>query len=113
MGAEHEYSCAVEVALEAIGPKWSVVVLALVKEEPRRYSDLARLLPEISDKVLTERLRALESEGLIDRSVGDQSPPHVTYSLAEGATGIVPALEALFAWGEARAAERGLTIRGA
>ncbi len=59
------YHCPVEVATDVVGGKWTAVVLAHVKEAPRRFSELRRLIPDISEKMLTQRLRSLEADGLL------------------------------------------------
>ena len=61
------YGCGVEVSLAVLGGKWKPVILARLKEQPMTYGDLRRALPSLSDKVLTERLKQLEEQGLAMR----------------------------------------------
>src|SRR5688572_25702615 len=87
-----EDMCAVEVALEVLGGKWRVVILAQVKEGPKRYADLRRLIPRMSEKMLTQRLRELVDEGL----VASRSGAYVLTPYGESAR---PVLQALYDWG--------------
>jgi DNA-binding HxlR family transcriptional regulator len=82
----------VQLALDVLGGKWRVVLLAHLKEAPRRYSDLRRLVPRMSDKMLTQRLKELVSEGLIARKDG----AYVLTGRGESARDV---LQALFDWG--------------
>ncbi|MGI9595152.1 MAG: winged helix-turn-helix transcriptional regulator [Acidimicrobiales bacterium] len=94
------YHCPVEVAMEVVGGKWTPVILAHVKEAPRRFSELRRLIPDISEKMLAQRLRELEAEGIVERTVVSDTPPHVEYDLTSAGRSLEPALEALYRWGE-------------
>ncbi len=104
------YYCPVEVATEVMGGKWTAVILAHIKESPRRFSELRRLMPHISEKMLTQRLRGLERDGLLSRTVISNTPPHVVYDLTEDGRSLAPALQALYDWGTHRADSLGLRI---
>ena len=104
------YYCPVEVTMEVVGGKWTAVILAHVKEGPRRFSDLRRLIPDISEKMLTQRLRTLEAKGILSRTVLADTPPHVEYDLTEAGRSLAPALQALYDWGQEWAAVNDLTI---
>ena len=97
------YSCPVELSLEFVGGKWKTVILAWVKEAPRRYGELRALMPGISDKVLTERLKDLDALGLVIKKAG-------VYSLSARGDSLRPILDALYAWGDAAARELPVTI---
>ncbi|RSM79042.1 transcriptional regulator [Kibdelosporangium aridum] len=105
------YYCPVEFAVDTIGGKWAVVILAHLKEGALRYGELRRLMPDITEKMLTQRLRELEAAGLIERTVESQAPLAVSYRLADET--LRPVLEALYAWGESRAAQVGTKIEPA
>ena len=75
--------CHARLAIEIIASKWSVVILFALSEEPRRHSELVALSGGISRKVLTQTLRRLQSNGLIDRHAYAEAPPRVEYSLTE------------------------------
>jgi DNA-binding HxlR family transcriptional regulator len=107
--AKH-YNCAVELAVDVIGGAWRPVILAHLKEGVHRYGELRRRLPGVSDKMLTQRLRELEHDGLIERHDFGTVPPRVEYRLsAEGRT-LVPVLQALYDWGTARAERTGTPV---
>ncbi|MEV7028198.1 helix-turn-helix domain-containing protein [Kitasatospora sp. NPDC093558] len=106
----HQVHCAVELSLEVLGGKWATVVLAHLKEGVHRYGALRRRMPGVSEKVLVQRLRGLEARGLIERRVDDAVPPGVEYRLTEEGMSLVPVLEALYVWGERRAARTGVRI---
>lgn len=94
------YYCPVEVTMELIGGKWTAVILAHLKESPHRFSELCRLIPDISEKMLTQRLRAMENEGIISRTVLGDTPPHVQYDLTDAGRSLAPALQSLYDWGQ-------------
>jgi DNA-binding HxlR family transcriptional regulator len=97
------YDCPVELALDVLGGKWRVVLLARLKEGPQRYSDLRRLVPRMSDKMLTQRLRELGETGLIARRAGK-------YSLTSTGASARRVLQALYDWGQAIAPSQELRL---
>jgi DNA-binding HxlR family transcriptional regulator len=94
-----EQSCATRRALERLGSKWRVLVIYALLAGPQRHARLRQRLPGISQKVLTETLRGMEEDGLVERRVLKEDPPaHVEYALtALGATLREP-LAAICAW---------------
>ncbi|TDE10970.1 winged helix-turn-helix transcriptional regulator [Jiangella asiatica] len=104
------YYCPVEVTVDVIGGRWTPVILAHLKEGTHRYGELRRKMPDVTEKVLTQRLRQLERDGLVARTVHDGVPAPVSYDLTPEGRSLTPVLEALYAWGERRAAGRGLVI---
>lgn len=105
------YNCPVEVAMELVGGRWTAVVLAHLKESPRRFSELGRLIPDISEKMLTQRLRSMESEGIVSRTVRSDTPPHVEYDLTDAGRSLAPVLQSLYDWGEHWADTHGISIQ--
>ncbi|HEY4082084.1 MAG TPA: helix-turn-helix domain-containing protein [Burkholderiaceae bacterium] len=101
-------SCATEFALELLGGKWATVILARLKEGPLRYSDLRRLLPTLSEKVLTQRLEDLQERGLVAKRSVDAASTR--YVLTADAQALRPALQHLYEWGEAQAERFNVTI---
>ena len=91
--------------MDVIGGRWRSVLLARLKEGVHRYGELRRLVPGISEKMLTQRLRELESDGLVIRRDLERNPPHVEYELTAEGRSLVPVLQAMWDWG-ARRAER-------
>ncbi|NYI90371.1 DNA-binding HxlR family transcriptional regulator [Amycolatopsis endophytica] len=104
------YHCPVELAVDVIGGKWAVVILAHLKESEHRYGELRRRLPGISEKMLTTRLRELEAAGLVERIAAEGKVPAVTYRLAPEGRELAPALQILYDWGERRAKREGVPI---
>jgi DNA-binding HxlR family transcriptional regulator len=101
------YHCPVELALDVIGGKWRAVILAHLKEKPHHYGELRRKVPDISEKMLAQRLRELQEAGLVSRT---EVPPRVEYSLTDEGRTLGPPLQALYDWGLQRAARTGEVI---
>ncbi len=97
----HIYTdCPVEAALDIIGGKWKSVILFRLMEKKRRFNELRRLIPKITQRMLTNQLRELEHDGLIDRTVFPEIPPKVEYSLTTLGETLKPLLITLKCWGE-------------
>ncbi|MCA5892273.1 helix-turn-helix transcriptional regulator [Isoptericola sp. NEAU-Y5] len=107
---EIRYGCPVEVTLGVIGGAWSVVILAHLKEGPRRYGELRRLVTGISEKMLTQQLRHLVTVDLVVRRPLGGNPPAVEYTLTDDGRRLGPALQALHDWGADRAERDGLVV---
>jgi len=103
--------CATELAIDYLSGKWKPVILARLKDRPLRYGELRRLIPRLSDKVLTERLRDLESLGLVERRPGTKANA-VVYRLTKRGESLRPTLQSLYEWGDALAAELNVRIGG-
>jgi DNA-binding HxlR family transcriptional regulator len=105
------FGCPVELALSLIGGKWKTIILARLKQGPLRYGELRRTVPDLAEKVLTQRLRELEADGFVTRvsAVGSRA---TRYTLSDRGRSLSPALEALYAWGERAARESGARFRG-
>ncbi|WP_145950165.1 helix-turn-helix domain-containing protein [Paenibacillus sp. Y412MC10] len=95
-----KYNIPVEAALEVIGGKWKVVILCYLTKGTRRTGQLKRLMPGITQKMLTQQLRELEKDGIISRVIYNQVPPRVEYSLTEYGQTLSDILDALCKWGE-------------
>jgi DNA-binding HxlR family transcriptional regulator len=105
------YGCPVELSLDLLGGKWKCVILARLKDRPLSYGELRRLISDLSDKVLTERLKGLEARGLVTRMRRSGQPARVRYALTERGESLRPILEALYSWGEQAAADLHLQLR--
>jgi DNA-binding HxlR family transcriptional regulator len=87
--------------LNRVGDKWSVLIVSLLAEGPKRFSDLRRTIEGISQRMLTLTLRGLERDGLITRSVYPTIPPRVDYALTPLGHTLQDHVRALAAWAEA------------
>ncbi|MBD0269374.1 MAG: winged helix-turn-helix transcriptional regulator [Cyanobacteria bacterium Co-bin8] len=90
----------VQTTLKILGGKWKILILWHLKEETRRFSELKRLIPEITEKMLSQQLRELASDGIISRKAYSELPPKVEYSFTAYGKTLVPVLQALCNWGE-------------
>jgi DNA-binding HxlR family transcriptional regulator len=104
------FNCPSEFAMEVLGGKWKTVILCFVKEGPCRYSEIRRLAPNLSDKMLTQRLKDLQSAGLITRCKGEGENTTDVYTLTERGESLHQILSALYKWGRQHAEEYGVTI---
>jgi DNA-binding HxlR family transcriptional regulator len=93
--------CAVEATLQFIDGKWKGVILWHLLAETLRFNQLRRLLPSVTQRMLTNQLRELEQDGLVARRVYAEIPPKVEYSLTERGRTLEPVLLALKGWGDA------------
>jgi DNA-binding HxlR family transcriptional regulator len=87
-------------AIELIGKRWTGAIIWSLSDGPLRYGDLKRAVPGLSDRLLSQRLRELESVGLVDREVKDDLPVRVIYRLTDKGDGLRPAIESLGQWAE-------------
>src|ERR671915_1744585 len=106
--AEHRYQqfCALARALDVAGDRWTLLIVRELAPGPRRFTDLVEGLPGISRKVLTERLRQLERDGVIAR--GELPPPAArqVYALTDDGRDLAEAMAGLIAWGARRLGDR-------
>ena len=96
-----------EEVFGVLGKRWSGVLLDLLLQRPARFSELAATLPQISKRVLTDRLAELQAAGLVLREVDPGPPVTVTYRLTERGEGLRPAMDALRVWAGAPADDQG------
>ena len=92
--------CPVATTVQLIGNKWKLLILRNLLARPWRFNELRKSLDGISQKVLTESLRSMESDGIIVRTVYAEVPPRVEYSLSELGETLRPILDAMQAWGQ-------------
>jgi DNA-binding HxlR family transcriptional regulator len=92
--------CAVERTLSLIDGKWKIVILYKLLRGTLRFNELRRLIPNVTQRMLTHQLRELEADGLIVRTVYAQVPPRVEYSLSARGWTLEPVLMALKSWGD-------------
>lgn len=85
-------------AIELIGKRWTGAIVCALTEGPLRFAEVARVVPGLSDRLLSQRLRELEDEGLVEREVEAGTPVRVTYSLTEKGAQLRPAIHELKQW---------------
>ena len=93
-------ACPVETTLTLIGDKWKVLILRDLMPGTKRFGELKKSVGNVSQKVLTAQLRAMEENGLVHREVYAEVPPRVEYSLTELGKSLKPILDSMQAWGE-------------
>jgi DNA-binding HxlR family transcriptional regulator len=87
-------------AVELIGARWSGAIVQVLMQGPVRYADLRAAVPDISDRMLCERLRELEDQGIVIRTVSQEPPVRVDYELSAKGRALEPALTAIGRWAE-------------
>lgn len=100
-----DFLCGLDAAIDVVGGKWKALVLWALSVEPRRTGELRRELDGVTEKVLIQQLRELERDGIVRRTVHDQVPPKVVYSLTDRGVSLDRALALLGEWGEQHRAE--------
>ena len=101
------YHCALDITMDYIGGKWKTVVLWYLRKSHKRFSELKRHIPDITEKMLSLQLKQLEGDGIIERRVFAEVPPRVEYYLTEEGKSLVPILEAIAKWGRKKANTEG------
>jgi DNA-binding HxlR family transcriptional regulator len=92
--------CPVRQVLDQIGDKWSTLMLLALSEKPYRFGELRRLIPDISQRMLTQTLRDLQRNGLILRTVFPTQPPSVEYRLTPLGESLLAPIDTLVRWAE-------------
>jgi DNA-binding HxlR family transcriptional regulator len=85
-------------AVELVGKRWTGAILLVLLDRPLRFSEIRHLVPDLSDRLLSERLKELEAEGIVERTVVDGSPVRVEYRLTSKGQALEPAVTALKDW---------------
>ncbi len=85
-------------AVELVGKRWTGAILLVLMDGPLRFSEIGQLVPALSDRLLSERLKELEAEEIVERRVQDESPVRVEYALTDKGRALEPALRALKHW---------------
>ncbi|MBD2862336.1 winged helix-turn-helix transcriptional regulator [Paenibacillus oceani] len=96
-----EINCEKELTLAVIGGKWKLIILwHLGLEGTKRFSELKKRIPSITQKMLTNQLRELEEDQLVARKVYAEVPPRVEYSLTSYGESLMPILQMMYSWGK-------------
>lgn len=93
------FGCPVEAALEVLGGKWKGLILFYLRDETKRFNELKRHIPGITQRMLTKQLRQLEADKIVHREIFQEVPPKVEYSLTNFGRTLTPILKALQEWG--------------
>ncbi|PHO09519.1 transcriptional regulator [Malaciobacter canalis] len=97
---KEDEKCPVEIALDVIDGKWKILILWYLRRDTKRFNELQKQMPKITQKMLSQKLKELELDGIITRVVYPQVPPKVEYSLSEYGKSLKPILKQLYFWGE-------------
>jgi DNA-binding HxlR family transcriptional regulator len=87
-------------AVELVGKRWTGAIVMVLLEGPARFSEIKDCVPDLSDRLLTERLKELESEGMVERQVLAGIPVRVQYLLTDKGMALAPALDSLKSWAQ-------------
>ncbi len=102
------YPCTVSLAMDLVGGKWKAVILYHLKDAGKRYSELRKEMPHVTEMTLSLQLKQLEKDRLVSRKVYGEKPPiKVIYSLTDFGKTFIPVLEAITEWGNEIASEKG------
>ena len=105
MDSEHSQcndhaDCPMSMTLDIIGGKWKVVILHQLRDGTLRFGQLRKQIPNITQKSLSQQLKALEKDGLVEREVYPEVPPRVEYTMTELGRALKPAMRELLEWGK-------------
>ncbi len=95
-----DFECTVKLTADIIGGKWKPLIIFHLESGTRRFSELLRLIPGTSKKMLTKHLRELERDEIVHRSIYAEVPPRVEYSLTRHGQSLRPILKLMSAWGK-------------
>ncbi|WP_211092886.1 winged helix-turn-helix transcriptional regulator [Chitinophaga polysaccharea] len=102
------YPCTVSLTMDLVGGKWKAVILYHLKDEAKRYHELRKEMPAVTEMTLSLQLKQLEKDGLVARKVYGKKPPiKVVYSLTDFGETFIPVLEAITTWGNQVVKEKG------
>ncbi|MFA5181736.1 MAG: helix-turn-helix domain-containing protein [Syntrophales bacterium] len=91
--------CPVTETMAVIGGKWKPIILFCIRDDTKRFSEIKRLIPGVTQKMLTQQLRELEEQGIIHREIHPVIPPKVEYSLTKYGCTLIPILDTMAQWG--------------
>jgi DNA-binding HxlR family transcriptional regulator len=107
----NNYHCALDVTMDYVGGKWKTVVLWYLRNDSKRFAELAKLIPQITERMLSITLKQLTDDGLIKRQVFSKKPPlKVEYSLTEFGESLMPVVSAIAKWGRELAKAKGKIV---
>lgn len=92
--------CPVETALDVLAGKWKILILWYLRRDTLRFNELQKMLPRVTQKMLIQKLRELEEDGIVLRVVYPVVPPKVEYSLTKYGQTLKPIIKQMYLWGE-------------
>ena len=107
---KEDFHCALDITMRFIGGKWKAVVIWYLRTGKRRFSELKSQIPDITDKMLSIQLKALEQDGIVSRKVYAEVPPKVEYELTEEGSSLIPIVESMATWGRSKAENEGRLV---
>lgn len=109
---EKTYPCTTSITMDYIGGKWKMVILYHLKAETRRYNELRKIMPMVTERTLSLQLKQLEEDGIVRREVYTSKPPlKVEYSLTDFGKTLIPLLEMIAGWGRSVADEKATIVK--
>lgn len=106
------YPCTVSLAMDLVGGKWKTVILYHIKDTEKRYNELRKEVPDVTEMTLSLQLKQLEKDGLVSRKVYGKKPPiKVVYGLTDFGKTFIPVLEAITNWGNKIVSEKGEFVK--
>ena len=106
-----KFHCAMDVTMKYIGGKWKTVVLWYLRNKTYRFGELKKKIPDITEKMLSLQLKALEKDGIIKREVYAEVPLRVEYSMTEFGKTLIPVLEEISRWGRHLGQSKGRLVK--
>lgn len=109
---EKTYPCTTSITMDFIGGKWKMVILYHLKDGVRRYNELRKIMPMVTERTLSLQLKQMEDDGIVKREVHTLKPPlKVEYSLTDFGKTLIPLLELIADWGSAVAKEKAQVVK--
>ncbi|WP_123042822.1 winged helix-turn-helix transcriptional regulator [Cohnella candidum] len=105
--------CPIETVIQVVGGKWKPLILWQLLESSKRFSELEKSIPGVTQKMLAQHLRELEMDRLVTRTIYPSVPPKVEYSFSEHGKTLIPVLEAMCEWGDTHNGQSPKPIAGA
>lgn len=97
---ENPLSCPLVKTMSVLGGKWKPIILHMLSSRTMRFGELKKAIPPISQKMLTQQLRELEIDGVVERVIYPEVPPKVEYFLTASGVALMPAIGSLYQWGQ-------------
>lgn len=111
---ENLYPCTTSITMDYIGGKWKMVILYHLKDGPRRYNELRKTMPTVTERTLSLQLKQMEEDGIVKREVFTTKPPlKVEYSLTDFGKTLIPLLDMIADWGRGVAKEKATIVTNA